>query len=93
MIGFLSAAGCLGRILGPSLLALVYHEEGPRITFLICIGIVLLGMITTIAFYTRLVPYSVYEQKTKNGYVPVNSDDSSTTGSINSDNVSINGQS
>jgi len=86
MIGFLAAAGCLGRILGPSLLAFVYHEEGPRITFLICIGVVLSGVLTTIAFYIRLVPYSVFEKKMKNGYFPVNS---STTGSINSENVDI----
>ena len=85
MIGFLSAAGCLGRILGPSILAKVYHEEGPRVTFLICIGVVLLGVITTIAFYTRLVPYSVYEQKLMNRYIPVNSDYANTCGSINSD--------
>jgi len=67
MMGFLSASSSLGRILGPPLLAKVYHEEGPRITFLICIGVVLLGVITIVAFYTRLVPYSDYEKKTKSG--------------------------
>ena len=89
MMGFLSASGCLGRILGPSLLALAYHTEGPLITFLICIGVVLLGVITTVAFYTRLVPYSVYEQKRRKGYVPVSSDNSSTSGIINSGKADI----
>ncbi|XP_065884613.1 major facilitator superfamily domain-containing protein 8-like isoform X2 [Dysidea avara] len=83
MMGFLSASASFGRIVGPSLLAKVYHEEGPRVTFLICIGVVLIGVITTIAFYTRLVPYSVYEQKKMNGYLPIDSDHENYDRNIN----------
>ena len=83
MMGFLSASASFGRIVGPSLLAKVYHEEGPRLTFLICIGVVLIGVITTIAFYTRLVPYSVYEQKKMNGYLPIDSDHENYDRNIN----------
>jgi len=73
-MGFISMSGSFGRIITPTILTKVYHVEGPRITFLICIGMILLCVITTTVFYTRLVPFSAYEQKRKKGYTPVNSD-------------------
>ena len=80
MMGLLAASGSFGRILAPTVLAKVYNAEGPRITFLISIGMMLIGLITTVAFYSRLIPYSVYEQK--KGYIPVNSDPVNSEDSI-----------
>jgi len=65
MMGYMSAFGSLGRIFGPLLLAKLYSEEGPRLTFLVSIFIVLLGILITLAFYKRLVPYSVFEERSK----------------------------
>jgi len=72
MMGFLAASASFGRILVPTVLGKVYNEEGPRITFLICIGMMFVALTTAVAFYTRLIPYSVYEKK--KGYIPVNCD-------------------
>lgn len=63
MMGLMSAAGSGGRTVGPLLLANVYYEEGPRITFLMCIGITSLALIILLIYYRRIVPYSVYCQR------------------------------
>ena len=68
-ITWLVIASTCGHILVLIVLGKVYNTVGPRITFLTCIGIMFVGVITTVAFYTRLVVYSVYQQK--KGYIPV----------------------
>ena len=35
MMGYITISGSLGCIVGPLLLAKVYSEEGPRITFIV----------------------------------------------------------
>lgn len=66
MMGLISAAGSGGRTVGPLLLANVYYVGGPRTTFLVCIGIIIAALIILLAFYRRLVPYSVHCQKLRN---------------------------
>ena len=84
MMGFLSGAGSLGSILGPLLLTSVYHEEGPTIGYLVLLGVLLIAVLTSMAFYQRLIPYSLYKQKMKDtGYLPIGTEDSSNYGSIN----------
>jgi len=63
MMGLISAAGSGGRTVGPLLLANVYYKGGPRTTFLMCIGIISLGLVILLIFYRRIVPYSVYCEK------------------------------
>ena len=65
MMGYITMSGSLGRIVGPLLLAKVYSEEGPRITFIVSISFVFFGILTVVAFYRRLVPYSVYQSRLK----------------------------
>lgn len=64
-MGYITMSGSLGRVVGPLLLAKVYSSEGPRVTFITSIIFVFLGLLVVIAFYRRLVPYSVYEAKLK----------------------------
>ena len=63
MMGYITMSGSLGRIVGPLLLAEVYSEEGPRITYIVSISFVFLGILTAVAFYRRIVPYSVYQSR------------------------------
>lgn len=60
MMGLISAAGSGGRTVGPLLLANVYYMGGPRTTFLMCIGIIILALVLLLTFYKRIVPYSVH---------------------------------
>jgi len=87
MMGLFSGAGSLGSILGPLLLTSIYNEEGPTVGYLILIGVLILPMFPAIAFYKRLIPYSMYKKKMKsNGYLPIGSNECSRTyGSINTD--------
>ena len=90
MMGFLSGAGSLGSILGPLLLTSLYHEEGPIVGYLVFIGVVIIAVLSALAFYTRLVPYSVYKKKITadkdhGGYAPIGSDEPSKYGSINAE--------
>ena len=61
MMGFLTISGSLARAVGPLLLAKVYSEEGPQLTFIVLICFVFFGVLMMVAFYRRMVPYSVYE--------------------------------
>ena len=63
MMGYITMSGSLGRIVGPLLLAKVYSEEGPRLTFIVSISFVFFGVLTVVAFYRRIVPYSVYQSR------------------------------
>ena len=63
MMGLISAAGSAGRTVGPLLLANVYYEKGPRTTFIMCIGIIILALAILLIFYRNIVPHSVYCQK------------------------------
>ena len=86
-MGYITMSGSLGRIVGPLLLAKVYSEEGPRITFIISISFVFFGVLTVVAFYRRLLPYSVYQSRLQSvnpkeynspNHVSVNTDQSNT---------------
>ena len=61
MMSYITMFASLGRVVGPLLLAHVYRKEGPWVTFIVSICFVLLGVLTVMAFYKRLVPYSVYQ--------------------------------
>lgn len=63
MMGLISAAGSAGRTVGPLILANVYYADGPRATFVMCIGIISLALVILLVFYKRIVPYSIYRQK------------------------------
>ena len=76
MMGFISVSGSAGRSIGPLVLARLYHEEGPLATFLLCIGIVAVGIVTILVTFVRLVPYSVYSKKqNEKKYVLLNTED------------------
>jgi len=62
-MGSISAAGSAGRTAGPLLLANVYYSEGPRITFIMCIGIISVALAILLVLYRRMIPYSVFRQK------------------------------
>ena len=88
MMSLLTISGGLARVLGPLLLAKVYSEEGPILTFILSICFVLFGVIMVVAFYKRLVPYSVYESRLQSANtkesspssdVSINADQSSNT--------------
>ena len=61
MMSCLTISGSGARVVGPMLLAIVYSEEGPQVTFMVSMGFVLFGVLMVVAFYRRMVPYSVYE--------------------------------
>ena len=63
MMGCLTISGSSARVVGPLLLAMVYSEEGPQVTFLLFICFVFFGVLMVVAFYRRMVPYSVYEAR------------------------------
>ena len=62
MMGLLTISGGLARVVGPILLAKVYSEEGPQVTFILFICYVFFGFLIVVAFYRRMVPYSVKVQ-------------------------------
>ena len=57
MMGLLTGAGCLARGLGPLLITINYHYEGPGITFATVDGLIGVSIIVVLIFYWRLVPY------------------------------------
>ena len=61
MMGFLTISGSLARVVAPMLLAKVYSKKGPQVTFSFFILFVFFGVLMMVAFYRRMVPYSVYE--------------------------------
>ena len=61
MMSYLTISGNIARVVGPLLLAKVYSEEGPQVTFIIFICFVFFGVLMMVAFYRRMVPHSVYE--------------------------------
>ena len=63
MMGLFTISGSGARVIGPVLLAKVYSEEGPQMTFILFICYVFFGVLILVAFYRRMVPYSVYETK------------------------------
>ena len=82
----LTISGNIARVVGPLLLAKVYSEEGPQLTFIISICVVFFGVLMVVAFYRRMVPYSVYEatlesvgrkECSPSNHVSVNGDQSS----------------
>ena len=62
MMGCLTMSGSSARVVGPLLLAKVYSEEGPQVTFILFICFVFFGVLMVVAFYRRMVPYSVKVQ-------------------------------
>jgi len=90
-MGFLSGAGSLGSILGPLTLTFIYHEKGPIVGFLIFVGVLIMAMLTAMASYKRLIPYSLYKEKkmmNTGGKLPTDNEGSSYYGSINSETSS-----
>jgi len=65
-------------------ITIICHEEGPIIGYLIFIGVLLIGMLTAVAFYKRLIPYSLYKKMSNSDYFPT--EVSSGYGSINPGN-------
>ena len=63
MMGYLTMSGSSARVVGPLLLAKVYSEEGPQVTFILFTCFAFFGVLMVVAFYRRMVPYSVYETK------------------------------
>ena len=59
----LTISGNAARVVGPLLLAMVYSEKGPQVTFMVSMGFVLFGVLMVMAFYRRMVPHSVYEAR------------------------------
>ena len=57
----LTISGNVARVVGPLFLAKVYSEKGPQVTFMISMCFVFFGVLMMVAFYRRMVPYSVYE--------------------------------
>ena len=75
MMGFISVSGSGGHAVGPLVLARIYHEAGPRATFLTCIGLTAVGATILLIFFRRLIPYSVYiKKKNKKLYVKLDQD-------------------
>ena len=75
MMGFISAAGSAGRTAGPLLLANVYYNEGPRTTFIMCIGIISVALAILLVFYKRIVPFDVYRLKVTTKSTSINSEE------------------
>ena len=63
MMGCLTISGSSVRVVSPLLLAKVYSEKRPQVTFILLICFVFFGVLMVVAFYRRMVPYSVYETK------------------------------
>ena len=78
-MAYITMSGSLGRIIGPLVLAKVYSEEGPIITFIVSISFVFFGILTIVAFYRRIVPYSVYQSRLQSA----NSNGHNSTGHVN----------
>ncbi|XP_065891982.1 major facilitator superfamily domain-containing protein 8-like isoform X2 [Dysidea avara] len=74
MMGFISAAGSAGRTAGPLLLANMYYSEGPRTTFIMCIGIISVALAILLVSYRRIVPHDVYRLKMITKSTSINSD-------------------
>ncbi|WAR20873.1 MFSD8-like protein [Mya arenaria] len=58
-MGWLTASGALGKLIGPVIVGYMYHGFGPRITFSFIMGVIVLTVLGVGAFYTRLVPYNL----------------------------------
>ena len=57
MMGVLTAAGSLARVVGPLFVTFMYDKLGPQLTFATIDGIVATAIILLMIFYYRLVPY------------------------------------
>ena len=57
MMGVLTAAGSLARVVGPMFVTFMYDKLGPQITFATIDGIVFTAIILLMIVYYRLVPY------------------------------------
>ena len=79
----LSISSSSASVVGTLLLTKVYSEEGPRLTFILSICFILFGVIMVVAFYKRLVPYSVYESRLQSANTKESSPSSDV--SINAD--------
>ena len=75
----------IARGSGPLLLAMVYSEKGPQITFILSICIVFFGVLIVMAFYRRMVPHSVYKSRLQS--VSRKECSSSNHVSVNEDNI------
>ena len=57
MMGILTAAGSLSRVVGPMFVTFIYDKLGPQIAFATIDGIIATAIILLMILYYRLVPY------------------------------------
>lgn len=57
MMGLLTAAGSLARMVGPMFVTYMYDRFGPQVTFATIDGIIAAAILLLMTFYYRLVPY------------------------------------
>ena len=57
MMGVLTAAGSLARVVGPMFVTFMYDTFGPQITFATNDGIIATAIVLLMILYYRLVPY------------------------------------
>ena len=59
MMGVLTAAGSLARMVGPIFVSTLYEHTGPEVTFATVDGIVGIGILILLVFFTKLVPFKM----------------------------------
>ena len=59
MMGWLTAAGSLARTVGPLFVSTMYHQLGPRWTFVASSSFVVLAIVALFGLYRRIVPLPV----------------------------------
>lgn len=61
MMGWLTAAGCLARAVGPLYITQLYADYGPQITFSVATGLCAIVVVIGLLNYKRLVPHQLYD--------------------------------
>lgn len=61
-MGFLTASGCLSRVLGPVFVGYIYSQLGPIWTFSITLFIDIISMILIFIVNKRLIPAKLEKQ-------------------------------
>ncbi|XP_038055218.1 major facilitator superfamily domain-containing protein 8-like [Patiria miniata] len=61
MMGYLTAAGSLSRIIGPIYIGQMYGAFGPRLSFAIILAMLIAAVFLCTWFYSRLVPFGMRE--------------------------------
>lgn len=61
MMGYLTAAGSLARIIGPIYMGQMYSTVGPRLSLAIVLAMLVLSVFLCAWHYSRFVPYGMRE--------------------------------